>query len=345
MNEERPSGDQPADQRDAPGGDAVTDGGYAYSVVADDAPRDDPPPPAPRRRLPWAWLGAVAVVGLAAAAGGWLASSLMSDGGGDDHAQATVSSVINAFSAGQDGTVTRRYEGALPPGLPGDIPSYPDADVVSSIAQIGEEDVAYLVVFHTADGADDVIAHFDDRLAEDPWQVDAGRDRQDGDLRQFSKIDDPDVTGVVLVAESEDRDATTIVLSVQVVSGASDSDKGDFDPGVSKALPSGFPGEVPSYPDGIAIESAFQREPSGDTFVVSFITKDNASSAIEFYRDAFGDKGWDVADGDASQSPLQSAEAITFASDGDNLSGRVFAGEFNEDANYARIDIQVSVGK
>jgi len=344
VSEERPSGEKPAEQRPAPGSDAVTDGGYAYSVVPDGVAAADAPPRAPRRRLPWAWIGAMVVVGIAAAGGGWLASSLLDDGGGG-HANATVSSVINAFSAGQDGTVTRRYEGALPPGLPGDIPSYPNADVVSSLAQFTGEDVAYLVVYHTGDAADDVVAHFDERLGEDPWQVDAGRDREDGDLRQFSKINDPDVTGVLLVAESQERESTTIVLSVQVIAGANNGDKGEFEPGVSKALPEGFPGEVPAYPDSIAIESAFQHEPAGDTFVVSFITKDNPSSAIEFYRDAFGDKGWDVTDGDSSQSPLPGAEAITFASDGDNLSGRVFAGEFDEDANYARIDIQVSVDK
>lgn len=345
MSEERPSGDQPAEPRDAPAGDATTDGGYAYSVVGDSSAREDPRPSAPRRGIAWAWLGAIVVVAVLAAAGGWLAGSLLNDDGGGAPTNATVSSVINAFSSGQDGTVTRRYEGALPPGLPGDIPSYPGADVVSSIAQIGADDVAYLVVYHTGDEADDVVAHFDDRFAEDPWQVDAGRDRQDGDLRQFSRIDDPDITGVVLVADSEERDATTIVLSVQVISGAGDSDKGDFEPGVSKALPDGFPGEVPAYPDGVAIESAFQREPAGDSFIVSFVTRDNPSSAIDYYRDAFGEKGWDVADGDASQSPLQGAEAITFASDGDNLSGRVFAGEFAEDANYAQVDVQVTVGK
>lgn len=344
MSDEQPSGEQPGEQHGA-SGDAVTEGGYAYSVVAEGASLGPDAEPRRRRSLPWAWLGGVIVVGVAAAAGGWFASSALGGGGGSDRADANVGSVINAFSSGQDGTIVRRFDGELPPGLPGDIPSYPGAHVVSSVAQIGEDDVAYLVVYDTKDGADDVVAHFDEAFAADPWQIEAGRDRQDGELRQFSKIDDPDITGVVLVAPSQDRGLTTIVLSVQVIAGVDDSDKGDYAPGVSRPLPDGFPGEVPLYPEAITIESAFQREPAGDSFAVSFITKDKASNAIQYYRDAFGEKGWDVADGDASQSPLPDAEVITFSSESDKLSGRVFAGEFNEDANYARIDIQVSVGK
>ena len=331
------------DERPA-GGQSLTDGGYAYSVVDDSLA---PAHPGQIARAPGGAVHPLLLVALAVVPAmlvGLAVWFLASSGGSDDSARtnANVSNVINAFSQGQQGTLVRRFEGELPPGYPDDLPAYPGAGIVASIAQISGQDVGYLVIFDTTDGRDDVASYFREKFAEDPWQIDAGSDDADSALVSFSKIDDADISGIVLSAESKDDDLTTVVLSIQIVSGAPDDGGEPFTPGVTKPFPSGFPEEVPPYPDAIVIESAFRREAQGESFVVSFITEDDPSSVLQFYRDQLDEIGWEVADEDASDSGLQDAEAISFSADDDAITGGVVTSEFADDANYTRVDLQVT---
>jgi len=336
-----PEPDQPPAQP-APG-DALTESGYAYTVV-DETPAA-PVPKIERERVPVhvskPLLAALIVVpAVIAGVAAWFTASSLSDGGGGARTNANVASVINAFSQGQGG-VTRRIEGELPPGLPGDIPSYPGAEVVSSLVSVTGDDVVYLIVYDTGDRLDDVASHFDDALSADPWQIDGAQDGRDAALRQFTKIDDADIEGLVLLAESKDGGLTTIFLSVQVTSGADDTELEAFVPRVTRQLPKDFPEGIPQYPDAIAIETGFSRASQGTRYDVSLITKDSVSSVIEFFRDEFEGDGWTVTNADPSQSTLANAEAITFESDDASLSGGLVAGEFADDANYTRIDLTV----
>ena len=127
---------------------------------------------------------------------------------------------------------------------------------------------------------------------------------------------------------------------MQVTAGAKDCE-GGFALGASKPLPEGFPEAVPQYPDSTVIELAFQKQADAESFVVSFLTKDDISKVLDYYRGKLEGGGLTVTDGDASQSPLQDAESVEFTDDEQTSAVRLTAGTFAEDESYTRIDLQV----
>lgn len=334
----------PEDRPVAPASGGVTESGYSYTVVGSATePARAPKVKRERKPLrvgPFVLAAAVIVPAVMAAVVAWFVASAWSDGGGDDRTHANVANLINAFSQG-DNSTTRRLEGELPPGLPADVPSYPGAEVVSSLIQIVDQDVVYWVVYDTGDNLDDVKEHFEGVLAEDPWQIEGAQEQRDSALLSFTKIDDADIEGLYLFFESKDKDVTTIFLSMQVTSGADDTELDEFEPEVTKALPEGFPSDIPAYPDGIVIQTGFQKAAQGTQYSVSLITRDSNASVLQFFRDAFEEQGWTVQNTDASQSGLEDAEAISFEADDGDLSGNIAAGEFAEDRNYTRVEVNV----
>jgi hypothetical protein len=233
----------------------------------------------------------------------------------------------------------------LAPGFPNDIPQYPGAKLLSSLAQIHGEDVSYVAIYDTKDGRDKVAALFSDKFKNDPWQIDGGQDSRESTLHQFSKIDDPNVTGLVLVGESKDGKTTTILESVQVSSGAKDAKAPAFSAVAARTLPDGFPDTVQAYTDATLIESAYQKKSGTKSFAVSYITKGDAAGVLDFYRNSFKDAKLTVQDGDASASTLQDAAAIQFADANKTLVGGITVGKFADDATYTRIDVTVQITK
>ena len=72
----------------------------------------------------------------------------------------------------------RATRATLPPGFPADLPTYPGAKVVSSIAQVRGDDAGYLVIYDTNDARDKcrrVLSH--EQFSADPWQIDGGAGR------------------------------------------------------------------------------------------------------------------------------------------------------------------------
>lgn len=328
-------------------GERLTAGGYAYSI--EDAAAEAAAAPLVREKKPSeplrigrpALAALVLVPAIAVGAIAWFAASALSGGGGGgDRAEANVASVINAFSQGQGSDAMRRYEGELPPGLPEDLPSYPGARVVSSLVQITGEDAVFLIVYDTGASRDDVASELTQRFSDDPWQIDQGQENRDGTLRQFSRIDDADVSGIFLVADSTGGDVTTIFVSVQAVSGAADADISAFEPVASKALPEGFPSELPHYPDAIVIETMFQKGADANTFVASYIAQANTSKVLDRYRSELEDAGWTVGDGPAPEDGSD-GQTLTFEDESGDVTGNVIAATFAEDEDYTRIDVQV----
>lgn len=350
MTEQPPRGDSAPDESGAgtpPAESAsVTESGYDYTVVddADALAKAHPGGGAPSPML----LAALAIVpAIVVGALVWLVVAVvMGGGGGASRAQRDVGNVLNVFSQGQSGAVVTRYEGTLAPGFPADIPTYPGSKIIASVVQVADGDANYLVVYDTSASRSDVGEFLAGAFAEDPWQLDAGQNGDASTLHRFSKIDDPDVTGIALSAESDGDSLTTIVLSVQVVSGGKAAKNNDeFAPGDTKALPEGFPPEVEAYPDGIVIEATFQKQAAANTYSISVLTKDSVSDVLDFYRTAFGGSNWTVADQDASQAPLQNAEGLSFSSDDPAIAGNVIAGDFAHDGDYTQIDVQVALKK
>jgi hypothetical protein len=317
---------------------ATTPGGYSYTVVDDSEPTKADRAGSRRRR----WLPVLAAALIPAAIVGALVWVFAPGGESqDDRVHRDVTNVLNAFSSSQEGTTTR-FEGELPPGFPDDLPVYPGARVLASLLQVGDSDAGYLVIYDTDDARADVAAFYDERLSADPWQVDAGQDGRDTTAHQFSKIDDPNIAGVLLIAESKDDELTTIVASVQVVAGAEDLDPQAFVEPPGRALPQGFPPGIPVYDGAVLIESAFQRQAGARNFALSFITRDDASDVLDFYRDRLEEEDLSVEDAGTGSSSIEDAEAIRFADAALELTGEVAVGAFSDDENYTRIDLQVS---
>ena len=343
-----PSTDAPVPQS-AHAGDSVTDGGYAYTVVDEtNGAKKEPKPKVKRESKPLSiaapLLAALIIVpAILVGVGAWFLADMLGDdggGGGNGRAGANVASVINVFGAAQ-GSQVLRLEGELPPGLPDDIPTYPGAAVLSSLVQPNGDDAVFLVVYDTGASLEDVGAYFRDALGEDPWQIDLGQETAESGALQFTKIDDADIEGQVLLGASKDSDLTTIFMIVQIIGGADDIEFEEFTPPVSKTLPEGFPENLPTYPDGIVTQTVFQRAPQGDTYGLSIITRDEGGDALNFYRDAFEEDGWTVTDADGSGSGLENAQAISFESDDGTVSGTLAAGDFAQDDAYTQIELQV----
>jgi len=337
-----PDGAPPAEH------DGETAGGYQYTVVDDDA-RAAPGESARRARerspaMRWLALAALAIV--PAAIVGVVVWALMRGGGGtDSRASGDVANILSAFSQGNQDSVTARFERTVPDGYPTDVPTYPGARVVSALVQTQGEDASYIVVYDTTDARDKVAAFYQDALERDPWQITFGQDTRESAIRGFHKTDDADISGVVLVSESRGGGLTTILSSVQITSGAKDAEKQPFKTPAARALPEGFPAEIPDYGNGILFEAAYQKQSSGNQFLVSYITKDSADEVIAFYKDRLASAGFTVTDADASSSPLADAQAVTFANSSSSTQGQITVGTFPEDHSYRRIDVRVSVAK
>jgi hypothetical protein len=287
-------------------------------------------------------LALVGVAVVAAVVAGGAAFLLASSGGsGSSRVEADVASVLNAFSQNQDGTVITRFEGELPPGFPGDLPVYSGARVVSSLQQVRGDDVGYIVIWDTGDSRDKVATDLDAKFSADPWQIDGGQDGRDATVHQFSKIDDPDITGLVLVAESKDDETTTILESVEVTSGAKAAKTEPFSAIAGRTLPEGFPDIVPSYDGTIITQSAYTKQAGGQSFAVTYITKDGVSAVLEHYRAKLADAKFTVTDGDASTATLEDAEVIDFADAEESIQGEIVVGKLAVDAGYTQIDIKL----
>ncbi len=188
-------------------------------------------------------------------------------------------------------------------------------------------------------------------LDKDPWQVEIGRASSDFTGLRFSRPDNADVTGDITLYQSKLDNKTAVFLSYQDVSQSgtpgSLATSAPFVPGASRPLPTGFPKDVPIYAGAsgpsTVIDTYFERQPGGQAFVVSFVTKDSTDDVIAYYRKAFGDKGWEVTDEDTS-SAGQFAVGINF-SDGNaqSIQGSVTADAYPTDSSYNKVDLLVQV--
>ncbi len=344
-----PDGDEPVEPSHAPEptaseqsapADAVTPGGYAYEVVDDDANREafaPTPPEHGSRAVPvWALFSAMLVVALIAGLVVWFLLP-GTESKSDKALTTTGAGLLNAFTAGGE-TTTTRFEGEAPPGYPEDVPMY-DVDVVSSVLQISEASAGYIVVQHSGDDRDTISEDLNARFSEDSWQIDGGQESTDASLIQFSKTDDANVSGIVLLTQSKDGERTTIITSLQDAGGADEPDEAFVLP-PPRNVPPGFPSELVPYPDSTLIETAFQKESGRTSYALSYLTEADADAVVEHYRNALEDAGLTVEDGDATTSPLEDAQVLTFSNEDLTLQGEVAIGTFAEDENYTRIDVQ-----
>lgn len=282
---------------------------------------------------------------------GLLLASLACGDGDGERAASIIHRLLQAAGAEGAGQL-ESFPGRLPDGLPARPPQYPGAEVIVSSRQpapVGDLDepapsgevrqpVVYLIVLDTADDREPVFAFYEQALEKDPWQLESTFSTQELDTLQFSNVEDPDISGVVSIAKGGDDGRTSILISLQDA-GAFREEAPPFELGESLRLPKEFPPDLPVYQGATITGSAFVRQPGNESFLLIFLTTDSQDDVIEFYREAFQQRGWRVLAGAA----LGLEERIDFRDDRGDIQGDVLADRFSRDRRYTQVRLQVRV--
>jgi hypothetical protein len=245
-----------------------------------------------------------------------------------------------------EGSNTTSYEGRLPPGFPDQFPRYGGSDVVVSFAIESADGTSYFAVLSSKDSADDVYNYYLKALDEDPWQVEIARSSTDFMGMRFVRPDNADIEGDVTLNHSDLDDSTSIFVTIQdlaATGGQSGSQPFVLTP--SRALPPGFPNDVPIYDgrdDSVVVDTYVQRGGGGTNYLVTFLTKDSQRDILSFYRQEFQRRGWTVTDSDTTENSF--ATGIDFSDGPQNqLTGTITIDSYEEDSSYNRVDVFLSV--
>ena len=307
---------------------------------------DPPPPPAVAgSRLP-AWLPYFLLAVVPAVVVGILVFVFA---GGNGTGGGNAAAIVEMFFAPPEDSNTRveSFKGTLPPDFPAEFPLFDDSEPVASFAVATPQGRTFTVVLISSATSQEIFAFYRDALDSDPWQVEVGQIGAQITGIRYARPDNPDVSGVVIVNESELDERTVIQLVYEDLAGALTPGTGPSVPqlGQSRPLPLGFPEAVPIYgaDDGtIVIDSGFQRGQGGQFFAVTFLTLDSEYDVIDYYRGEFEARDWTVTE--STDTDLTSfAVAIEFDDGEAATSGQIIADTYSEDADYTRVDLIVQV--
>ena len=267
-------------------------------------------------------------------------------GGGNGHAPGILETLL--VPEQDSNTRVESYEGELPAEFPAEVPIFAAADTVASFTVVTPEGTTYTAIFTTDESAGEVFGYYQDVLDSDPWQIEVGQAGVQITGLRFTRTDNADVSGVIIVSESELEDVTVIRLFYEDVAASLTPGTGPATPpqlGISQPLPPGFPEEtVPVYGADAStiIDTGFQRAPGGQLFFLTLLTQDSEDDVIAFYREAFEGMNWEVTE--ATPTDITSlAIGIEFADEEDSTTGIVTADLYEDDPAFTRVDIQVQV--
>ena len=271
--------------------------------------------------------------------------------GGDENDTASIIHRL-LIAAGTDASSDlESFPGELPKDLPIEPPLYPGAALVTSSRQLAPTDptqslepapaaqpLLYFIVLDTGDHRDDVFTFYEDALDEGPWQLESLFSTPELDTFQFFNAEDPDISGVISVANGGEDGRTSILISLQD-SGAVLDEEAPFELGESLPVPQEFPDEIPLYEGATVTSDAFLREPGNVSFLLIFLTTDPQEDVVEFYRGAFEELGWTVTE----QDPIANETRINFADDAGDIQGSVQSAPFDRDDGYAETRVQFNM--
>ncbi|HLG10614.1 MAG TPA: hypothetical protein VI876_02540 [Dehalococcoidia bacterium] len=314
--------------------------------MPDSVPTPEPRPATAGAGLPpWLPLAALAVV--PALIVGILVYALAggdSGSGGGGNAAGIVDGIVGLKS--NSNQRVESYKGRLHPDFPADFDLYGGSKAVVSFAVVSAEGTSMISFLTTSASIDDVYEYFQKTLDEDPWQLEFGQLNDEGAVVQFSRPDNADVSGAVVLYYSELDDVTSIRIHYEDVSAALTPGTGasNFQVGQSRPLPPGFPSDIPVYEADagtIVLDTGFQRGQGGQAFAVTFLTKDSQDDVIKFYTDEFGGRGWTTTD--TSPGGTSFAVSVDFADKAQTVSGSVSADSFEDDSAYTKVELVVQV--
>ena len=283
-----------------------------------------------------------------------LAAALLAAGGcGGSAEDKSAAGIIHRLllAAGTQGSeALDSFPGRLPDGLPAQPPLYPGAEIIVSSrertpasagdsgqqADVVAQPVLYFIVLDTADDADAVRTFYEQALEEDPWQLQSSFSMSQLDTLQFLNVEDIDIAGVVSIATGGDDGRTSILISMQDA-GAFLDQQPQYELPPGRALPAAFPPDVPMFAGATITDTAFFREPGLESFLVIFLTTAAQDEVLEFYRDAFQQRGWTVQD----TAAFGLEGRIDFRDELADIQGDVFAAPFTRSDRYTEVRIQV----
>jgi len=313
------------------------------------APPDDGSAPLARpggiASLP-AWLPWAAIAAVPALVVGILVYALTS-GGGDGGGGGAVGIVEGLLRLSPDeNTKVDSFNGKLPPDFPDDFPLYRGSKVVVSFAVQTQQGTNYFAILTNSRPTHEVFEFYREALDKDPWQLEIGRSSDEFTGLRFSRPDNADVSGDITIHHSNLDGTTAIFLSYEDVSAtlAPGSAGSTFSLGPTRPLPPGFPKDVPIYSerDSVILDTYFERQPGGQVFLVSFLTRDSQDDVIKFYTDEFKGRGWTTRDS-TSTSSSSFAQSLDFSDTNQSLHGSVTADTFENDSAYTKVDLLVQV--
>ncbi len=316
--------------------------------AAPETPESSDPPPSTTtggRGLP-AWLPYFFLVVVPAVIVGVLV--FVFAGGGSSGGDSNGAAILEMFFAPAEDSNTKvdSFKGEMPPDFPEAFPLFDNSEPVASFAVATPQGKTFTAVLTSSSAANEIFAFYSDKLDTDPWQVEIGQSGTQIIGIRFARPDDPDVSGVVIVNESELGEQTLIQIVYEDLAGALTPGTGPSVPllGESRPLPIGFPETVPIYDadETLVIDSGFQRGQGGQLFFVTFLTLDSQDDVVEFYRDEFESQGWTVVDS-TSTDVTSFAVRIEFDDGGESVSGQVTADTYAEDADYTQVVVELQL--
>ena len=263
-------------------------------------------------------------------------------GGGGNSDKDTEALVERFLEVGQSVKISNEVLlGRLPDDLPEGLPQYPDADLVASTISTGSGAKGYGLLLEAGDDFGKVFTYYEEALDTEPWQLLLATSQEDGGALQFGNLEDPNLSGTVLIQPSTADDGKTLVfLSVQTF--LEDATQEPFEMPSSRPLPRGFPAQMPIYQGATVTQTGWARSQTGIEFQVGFLAKTTPQDIIDFYRTELRSKGWVVTDEPTSGSVM--VLKIENKQPGETWSGTVSATVFGDAPEYTEATLQLSIG-
>ncbi|MGA2285570.1 MAG: hypothetical protein ABSG55_04800 [Dehalococcoidia bacterium] len=271
--------------------------------------------------------------------GGFVAVGCGGSGGSDSKAQAIVQKFVEAGQSPD--TQSQVMLGKVPDDLPADLPAYPGASLLGSVVTTGAGGLKDdSVLRETGDSVNDVYAFYEQAFDTPPWQIEASTSRGKISALQFANTGDPTMAGT-LVIQPESGGGSVIYTSLQTTPAQTPTSE-PFKPDPSKPLPSGWPSQIPIYPNANVADTAWSRSNGSVQWQVSLLAVATPKDIIDYYQTQLSNAAFTV-----TNQPDQSGVSSLFFQN--NLtsppwSGTVTAQTFAQDPTYAQAVIQLQIG-